>query len=103
VHAAPQPHLYRVGGDVIAARALYHPPPAYPQLALIARVQGTVTMQAIIGKDGAIQDLQVLSGPPLLVRAALDAVKTWRYQPTLLNSEPVEVLTEIDVKFTLGE
>jgi len=50
-----------------------------------------------------VQDLKVLSGHPLLVRAALDAVKTWRYQPTLLNSEPVDVLTEIDVNFNLGE
>jgi protein TonB len=95
--------LYRVGGDVIAARALYQPRPVYPQLAIMAHVQGTVMLQAIVGRDGSIQDLKVLSGPALLVRAALDAVKTWRYQPTLLNSEPVDVLTEIDVNFNLGE
>ena len=65
----------------------------------MARVQGTVVLQAILGKDGRVQDLKVLSGHPLLVRAAMDAVKTWRYQPTLLNSEPVDVLTEIDVNF----
>ena len=103
VHTPPKPRLYRVGGDVIAARALYQPRPVYPPLAVIARIQGTVVLQAIIGKDGSIQDLKVLSGPPLLVGAAIDAVKTWRYQPTLLNSEPVEVLTEIDVNFKLGE
>ena len=62
-----------------------------------------MVLQAIIGKDGTVQDLKVLSGHPLLARAALDAVKTWRYQPTLLNSEPVDVLTEIDVKFNLAE
>jgi protein TonB len=103
VHAAPKQQLYRVGGDVIAARALSQPPPIYPPLATMARIQGTVVLQAIIGIDGAIKDLKVLSGHPLLARAARDAVRTWRYQPTLLNSDPVEVLTEIDVNFKLGE
>ena len=70
---------------------------------MMARIQGTVVLQAIIGTDGTVQDLKVLSGHPLAGPAALDAVKTWRYQPTLLNSEPVEVLTEIDVNFKLGE
>jgi protein TonB len=69
----------------------------------MARIQGTVVLQAIIGKEGRVQDLKVLDGHPLLVRAAMDAVKTWRYQPTLLNNEPVDVLTEIDVKFNLSE
>ncbi len=63
----------------------------------MAHVQGTVVLQAIIGQDGTIRNLKALSGHPLLNQAVLDAVKTWRYQPTLLNSEPVEVLTEIDV------
>ncbi len=103
VHPAAKKQLYRQGGDVTAARAIYQPRPEYPALARMARVQGTVVLQAIIGQDGAIQDLKVLSGHPLLVKAAIDAVKTWRYQPTLLNSEPVDVLTEIDVTFTLGE
>jgi protein TonB len=95
--------MVRRGGDVIAAMALYQPKPVYPPLARMARIQGTVVLQAILSRDGTIQDLKVLSGHPLLVQAALDAVRTWRYQPTLLNSEPVEVLTEIDVKFTLEE
>jgi protein TonB len=103
VHTAPKQQLVRMGGDVIAARALYQPRPVYPQLAIMAHVQGTVMLQAIVGRDGTVQDLKVLSGPALLVRAALDAVKTWRYQPTLLNSEPVDVQTEIDVNFNLGE
>ncbi len=103
VHLAAKKQLYRVGGDVIAARAIYQPRPEYPALARMARIQGTVVLQAIIGQDGTIRNLKVLSGPPLLIQAALEAVKTWRYQPTLLNSEPVEVLTEIDVKFTLGD
>ena len=102
-HVAPKQKMIRVGGNVIAAQALYQSRPVYPPLAMMARIQGTVVLQAIIGKDGTVQDLKVLSGHPLLVRAALDAVRTWRYQPTLLNSEPVEVLTEIDVNFKLGE
>jgi len=102
-HVVPKQQMVRLGGDVIAARALYQPRPVYPPLAIMARIQGTVVLQAILARDGTIQDLKVLSGHPLLVRAAIDAVKTWRYQPTLLNAEPVEVLTEIDVNFRLGE
>jgi protein TonB len=68
----------------------------------MARIQGTVVLQAMLGTDGSVQDLKVISGHPLLVGAALDAVRTWRYQPTLLNSEPVEVLTEIDVNSVSG-
>lgn len=103
MHAAPKQRMIRVGGKVIAAQALYQPQPTYPPLARMARVQGTVVLQAIIGTDGTVKDLKVLSGPGLLVSAALDTVKTWRYQPTLLNSEPVEVLTEINVIFRLDE
>jgi len=103
VHPAPKKQPYRVGGDVIAAQALYQPKPDYPPLARMARIQGTVILQAILSRNGTIEDLKVISGPPLLVQAALNAVKTWRYQPTLLNSEPVEVLTEIDVTFTLAD
>jgi periplasmic protein TonB len=96
------PQRIRVGGQVEAARLIYKPTPEYPPLAKMARIQGTVRLEAIISKDGTIQDLKVLSGHPLLVKAALDAVKQWRYQPTLLNGEPVEVVTEIDVNFTLS-
>lgn len=103
VRKPSNPTILKVSRGVIEAKALYQPKPPYPQLAMIARIQGMVELQAIIGKDGTIQNLEVLSGHPLLVRAALDAVRTWRYQPTLLNSEPVEVLTEIDVNFKLGD
>ena len=96
------PQRIRVGGQVEAAKGIYNPPPEYPPLAKMARIQGTVRLEAVIAKDGTIQDLKVLSGHPLLVKAALDAVKQWRYQPTLLNGEPVEVVTEIDVNFTLA-
>ena len=103
VHATPKPQMVRLSSGVVAAKLLYQPKPIYPPLAIMARIQGTVVLQAIIGTDGTIKDLKVQSGHPLLVRAALDAVQTWRYQPTLLNTEPVEVLTEIDVNFKLGE
>lgn len=103
IHQTSTAPMLRVGGDVIAARAVYRPAPEYPPLAKMAHVQGTVKLEAIIASDGAIMHLKVISGHPLLVSAALDAVKMWRYQPTLLNREPVEVQTEIDVNFRLEE
>jgi protein TonB len=96
------PKRIRVGGQVQQARLINQPHPVYPPLARQARIQGTVRLQAIIAKDGSIVELQVISGHPLLVQAALDAVRQWRYQPTLLNGEPVEVVTTIDVVFTLS-
>jgi protein TonB len=97
------PKRIRVGGQVESAKVVFGPHPEYPPLAKMARIQGTVRLDAVISKDGTIQDLKVISGHPLLVRAAMDAVTRWRYQPTLLNGEPVEVATEIDVNFTLAE
>ena len=67
-----------------------------------SRIQGTVRFNAIIGKDGTIQNLQMVSGHPLLVPSAQEAVRQWVYRPTLLNGEPVEVQTQIDVNFTLS-
>ena len=85
------------------ANLIKQPKPVYPPLAKAARVQGTVKFQATISKDGTIQNLQLLSGPPLLVTAAKDAVLQWQYKPTLLNGDPVEVITTIDVNFTLSQ
>ena len=96
------PKRVRIGGQVQAAKIISQARPNYPPLAKQARIQGTVRLQAIIAKDGTVQELQVLSGHPLLVQAAQDAVRQWRYQPTLLNGEPVEVVTTIDVVFTLS-
>jgi periplasmic protein TonB len=96
------PQRIRVGGQVEAAKLIYGPTPEYPPLAKMARIQGSVRLEAIIAKDGTIKDLKVLSGHPLLVKAALTTVQQWRYQPTLLNGQPVEVQTEIDVNFTLA-
>ncbi len=92
----------RVGGNVAAAKLTHQVQPIYPQIAKTAHVSGTVLLHAIIAKDGTIQELQYVSGPPLLMRAAMDAVREWRYSPTLLNGEPVEVDTTIQVVFTLG-
>jgi protein TonB len=100
---AAAPKRIRVGGQVESAKLIFQPRPEYPPLAKMARIQGTVRLEAVISKDGTIQDLKVVSGHPLLVKAALEAVQRWRYQPTLLNGEPVEVVTEIDVNFTLTE
>ncbi len=92
-----RPKRIRAGGQVMAARLIEQPKPEYPAPARAAGIQGTVKLEAIVGKDGTIQDLKFLAGHPVLVKAALEAVSRWRYKPTLLNGEPVEVITEIDV------
>ncbi len=102
----PRPHAtgpVRVGGNVQAARIINRIQPVYPPLARQTRISGTVRLHAIIGKDGTIQQLEVMNGHPLLQQSALDAVRQWRYQPTLLNGEPVEVDTTIDVIFSLSQ
>lgn len=93
----------RVGGNVQAAKLVKQPKPVYPPLAKQARIQGTVRFTAVIGRDGAIQNLTLVSGHPLLIPSAQEAVRQWVYQPTLLNGEPVEVVTQIDVNFTLSQ
>jgi periplasmic protein TonB len=99
----PRTSRITVGGVVEAARLIYEVKPEYPILARAARVQGTVRLEAIIDKDGSVERLHVLSGPPLLISSAMQAVARWRYQPTMLNGVAVEVSTEIDVDFTLNE
>jgi len=101
--APPPAGPIHVSEGVQQAKLIFGPKPAYPQLAKAARVQGTVRIQAIIAADGTIGNLKAMSGPPLLVGAAMEAVARWRYHPTLLNSRAVEVLTEIDVIFTLAQ
>lgn len=76
--------------------------PDYPTIARQARVQGQVVLRAMISREGAIENLQVLSGPPMLVRAAVDAVRQWRYRPYVLNGEPIAVETEVTVNFVLS-
>ncbi len=98
--AAPQ--RIKQGGQVTAASIINQTRPVYPPLARQARIQGNVLLHAIIDKDGRVAQLEVISGHPLLVQAALDAVKQWRYKPTLLNGDPVEVDTQITVTFSMG-
>jgi protein TonB len=76
--------------------------PVYPPLARQARIQGQVVLHAVISKDGSITGLNLVSGHPMLAPAAIDAVKQWKYKPYLLNGEPVEVDTEVQVNFTLS-
>ena len=99
----PKPHArIRVSVGVQEAKLIHKVIPAYPPLAIAARVSGTVRLLGVIAKDGTIQNLQVISGHPLLVNAALDAVRQWVYRPTLLSGEPVEVIAPINVNFTLA-
>src|SRR5205814_391641 len=85
----------RIGGNMQAAKIIQQPRPVYPADAKAARIQGVVKLMAVIAADGTVKRLEVLSGHPLLVAAALEAVRNWVYQTTLLNGEPVEVQTQI--------
>lgn len=100
--APPAPRRIVVGGNVQKGKLVHGPIPVYPELARRARISGVVRLQGIISREGVIQRLEVISGHPLLVPAALEAVKQWRYSPTILNGEPVEVIAPIEVIFTLG-
>jgi protein TonB len=91
-----------VTSDIQSAKLLRKVTPIYPRLAIIARVSGTVHLMGTIGKDGMIEQVQVVSGPPMLAQAAVDAVRQWIYRPTMLNNEPVDVIAPIDVIFSLS-
>lgn len=99
---AAAPKVINVSGSVMAGRATSRTAPVYPSFARTARVEGTVVLHANISKAGTIENLGVISGPQMLRQAALDAVKTWRYKPYLLDNEPVEVETTINVTFELA-
>lgn len=92
----------RVGGQVKAPRKVKDAAPVYPEVAKQARVQGTVILEATIGSDGRVQEVRVLKGVPLLNEAALDAVRSWAYTPTLLNGVPVPVVMSVTVTFRIG-
>jgi len=99
----PAPQRIRVGDDVQHAKLIRQTHPIYPPLARKTGISGVVRLNAIVGSDGAVQNLTVVSGHPLLVPAALEAVKQWVYAPTLLNGQAVEVVTQIDVNFALSQ
>ena len=92
----------KVSQGVMEAALINHVQPIYPAPAHMMRVSGDVILHAIIGRDGSVRELQVLSGNPLLVESACTAVRRWRYRPTMLSGEPVEVDTTITVHFILG-
>jgi protein TonB len=96
------PQRVRVSSGVFAGLLIKRVQPNYPPLARQARIQGQVVLQAQISKDGNIENLQLISGHPMLAPAAIEAVKQWKYKPYLLNGEPVEVETQVQVNFTLS-
>src|SRR6516225_4475374 len=96
------PQRVRVSLGVSQGLLIKKVQPAYPPLARQARIQGTVLLQAEISKDGAIENLRLISGHPMLAPAAIEAVKQWRYKPYMLNGEPVAVETQVQVNFTLS-
>jgi periplasmic protein TonB len=99
---APEPvKRIRVGGILQSGKLISAPQPVYPALARTARISGVVRLQAVIARDATTMDLRLVNGHPMLVAAAMAAVKQWVFKPTLLNGEPVEVATEITVNFTL--
>jgi protein TonB len=91
-----------VSQGVMNGLLLFNPVPVYPPIAIATRTEGTVALQAIISKNGAIENLRVVSGPAMLQQSALDAVRRWRYRPYTLNGQPVEVETTVNVVFKLN-
>jgi periplasmic protein TonB len=98
----PKPRMIHASEGVQAGMLIHRVDPQYPAVARLARIAGTVELRAIIGPDGRVRSVEVLSGSPLLARAAEEAVWQWRYRPTLLDGEAVEVETRITVRFVLG-
>jgi protein TonB len=101
--AQREPRMIHATEGVQAGMLIHRVEPLYPPIALIARISGTVELRAIIARDGAVRSVEVLSGNPLLARAAGNAVWQWRYRPTILDGEAVEVETRITVRFVLGD
>jgi protein TonB len=102
--AAPPPKVatpqkLRVSSGVADGLKIHDVQPTYPQMARIAHIQGDVILQAVISKTGAIENLHAVSGHPILIQAAMDAVRQWKYKPYILNGEPVEVETTVKVQF----
>jgi protein TonB len=99
--AAAPPEVLKVSQGVTQGLLTRRVQPAYPRQALQMHIAGSVQLQAVIGKTGSIESVKVLSGDPILARAALDAVKQWKYKPYMLDNEPVEIQTQITVNFKL--
>ena len=102
VPRAATPERIKVSAGVVAGNLQTKIDPVYPAIAKANRIAGTVILHAVISKSGSIENLQVISGHPMLTQSALEAVRRWKYKPYYLNGEPVEVDTTIQVNFTLG-
>jgi protein TonB len=102
VPKAATPQRVKVSQGVTSGLLVRKVQPTYPPLAKQARISGSVVLQAVIGKDGSIQNLRAVSGHPMLIQSAIDAVRQWKYKPYFLNGEPVEVDTQVTVNFTLA-
>jgi periplasmic protein TonB len=100
--AGPQPKRLRVSSGISEGLLFRRVEPVYPVIASRARIEGTVQLRAVISKEGAIENLQIVSGHPLLVGAAMEAVKQWRYHPYILNGDPLEVETMVIVNFHMN-
>jgi len=92
----------RIASRIAEANLIHDVPPQYPPEAGRARIEGAVVLMAVIGTDGSVKDVRVESGLPILVQAAIDAVRQWRYKPYLIDGEPVEVDSRITINFTLS-
>ena len=101
--AAAEDRPIRVGANVAQANRISSVAPVYPDAAKRNGIQGVVKLQITIDKDGHVSQVSALSGPEELIQSAVDAVQQWVYKPTLLNGEPVTVLTAVDVNYTLAQ
>ena len=99
---AGMPKRVHLAARAVEANLIHDVPPTYPPEAGRERIEGSVVLQAVIGKDGSVKDVRVESGLPILAQAAIEAVKQWRYRPYLLNGQPVEVDSRITINFTLS-
>jgi protein TonB len=97
------PKRIRVPAPMAEANLVYDVAPKYPPEAGRARIEGTVVLLAVIGKDGTVEDVSVVKGLPMLAQAAIEAVKQWRYRPYLVNGEPVEIDSQITINFNLSK
>jgi TonB family protein len=101
--ALPTPSRIRLGGNTMRDRLIKQTNPSYPSEARRDRVQGVVRLELIVGDDGAVKECKAIEGPANLVESAITAVRQWRWKPVLLNGKPVEVVTEVDINFSLSE
>jgi TonB family protein len=98
-----EPPKIRIGETLSCNQVVHQVRPVYPAEAKRRHIEGTVTLRVVITRTGEIRDVEVLKGDPLLIPPALSAVKRWRYAPCIINSEPVELRTSLDINFNLSQ